>query len=337
MDNNRNTKFDKGEETRGHERRSVSPLRMITDTTGSEASSLKTAAEQLTRLDWRTGSALGSRDTSHQIDIDEYFKDQFVSLLDSISLSDLPSSFNRHIPIKDVRNMYGPEKAIAYAAARGLTLLKKAEQTPWKDTTEAFKKRYDVKVDRLWISDDAAKDFIVAKVYVKNPVHGIQLPAYARHCYENELSPVEGKLNLTVNYGERDNDFKLPGTDRLNLSHILWHCRAEAIAELANWDVKVSNSNPITELTLERVINSDASDVWDLLKPAFSGTERVELKKGGKYYNAFIGTPVSVGVLYFCEQYKHEIGAYEVKEIVIPDKGKDLQKVHFHFGPKNNV
>src|SRR2546423_8990773 len=116
-----------------------------------------------------------------EVDIDKYFKDQFISLLDSVSASDLPSSFNRHFPIKEVKSIYGDEKALAYAEARGLALRKKAEQTPWEDTTKAFNDRYDVKVDRLWINDDASKDFIKINVYVKNPTDGTQLPAYARH------------------------------------------------------------------------------------------------------------------------------------------------------------
>ena len=49
MDNNRNTKLDKVKDAREQERRSVGPLKVITDTTGSGASSPKNAAEQLAR------------------------------------------------------------------------------------------------------------------------------------------------------------------------------------------------------------------------------------------------------------------------------------------------
>src|SRR5690348_8359021 len=90
-----------------------------------------------------------SKDTKVKVDIDTFFRDTFISLMEKQGISIPPDEllpFDRHTPIHEIAEPFGKDFAIAFIVSCGKAIDKKCEQATYRrDASQKFK-GYDNKV-----------------------------------------------------------------------------------------------------------------------------------------------------------------------------------------------
>ncbi len=107
-----------------------------------------------------------SKDTKAKVDIDTFFRDTFVSLMEEkgASLSpDEPLPFDRHTPIHEIAEPFGKDVATAFLVSCGKAIEKKSEQVTYREGASQKFKEYDNKVtlivDSLFEVKSSSDDF----------------------------------------------------------------------------------------------------------------------------------------------------------------------------------
>jgi len=288
-----------------------------------------------------------------KMDIDAYFRDTFVSIMEEKGVLDFSSNeplpFGRHAPVRDVRKTYGKKAATALIVADGKAIDKKSEHVVYREEIPEIFKSYSTTAiyvkDRLFnasVYSDKLGHFDFQIDPTKDG--GIKISSAERKKEPQALflAEVSGELwkhvLLKVKSGEDDAKRKI----QIDSSQLSKYPRKLSYVLINNSETR----DRISVLLKGKVqktgiieIAKNSEGIWVLdnnsaAKSSFKQEDVQNLAWG------ILGTPNGYVAPFLSREYKHEFGATEHTRIGLKIDydsffGKiEIDEMTFHFDEK---
>ncbi|GHO93448.1 hypothetical protein KSF_034960 [Reticulibacter mediterranei] len=288
-----------------------------------------------------------SKGAKAKVDVDAFFKDTFVSLMEKQGISIPPDEllpFDRHTPIHEIAEPFGKDFAISFIISCGKAIDKKCEQATYrKDASQKFK-GYDNKVtlisDSLFEVKSSSDDFTFTGRIDPGEDSSITIIDVKREKGSQALFLGEalGELWQYVLSKIASGKDDMGTTINIDASNLSKYPKKLHRTRIENPETK-ARIRQLLQGKMQKpgiiAITRNSEGVWTLgssssIKPPFNHEEIQNLAVG------VLATPHGYASAFLPKQYKHVFGdiertqlqiklAYNSSDIV------DIEAISFHF------
>jgi hypothetical protein len=291
-----------------------------------------------------------SKDTKAKVDIDTFFKDTFISLMEKQGVSLSPDEqlpFDRHTPIHEIAEPFGKDVAITFLVSCGKAIDKKSEQVTYREGASQKFKDYDNKVtlitDSLFEVRSSFDDFTFTGRIDPGEDSSITIVDVKREKNSQALFLGEalGELWQYVLSKIESGKDDMGATININASNLSKYPKKLHRTRIENTETK-ARVRQLLQGKMQRpgiiAITRNSEGIWTLdssssIKPPFNHEEIQNLAVG------VLATPHGYASAFLPRQYNHVFGDIERTQLKIRlaynSSGiVDIEEMTFHFDNK---